>query len=330
MTLSLFHEPWWLDAAAPGSWTQVSVSKQGRQLARLPFVEQRVLGFRLVSTPPLVPRLGPEVELGEMRYGARLRRHDELVDALIDQLPAADLVHQVLHPVADNNWIPFSRRGFTVEPRISFVIDSISDIDQVWRTMSADTRTGIKAAGRMLAVERDDSAERLERLVRATFQRQNRGLPLDPEALHRVAAECVRRDQGVILTAVDASGAAHSSLFCAWGHGRAWYLLGGSDPRLRSSRAGSLLLWQSIKEAAGRVDRYDFEGSMVPAIAEHFRRMGGRQETYFVVSKASRRFQPLWTVWRRQRGAATSGQQRPPSRALRLIADRVLGAHGRA
>jgi hypothetical protein len=331
MTFSLFHEPWWLDAAAPGSWQQASVSKDGRQVARLPYAEQRVLGFRLLVTPPLVARLGPAIDLEEMRYGARLRRYDELVNELLDQLPAADLVQQVLHPETEQSWLPFYRRGFTIEPRISYVIDSIRDLDQVWRNMSGDSRTKIKAAGKALVVERDDTAERLDRMVRATFRRQHRGLPFDPDTIHRVTSECVRRDQGTILTAVDASGAVHASLFCAWGQNRAWYLLGGGDPELRSSQAGSLLIWQSIKEAAGRADRYDFEGSMLPNIAEHFRRLGGRQETYFVAVKTSRRFRPLWDYWRRNREAARlpSGQERLLARALHQMADRVRGARGR-
>jgi hypothetical protein len=187
-----------------------------------------------------------------------------------------------------------------VEPQISYVLDDLSDLDRVWAGVSGQTRRVIKNAGKTLEVQHDD-AEQLERMVRATFRRQRMEVPYDSSVLNRIVHAGLERDRVTVLSAVDASGAVHASLYCVRDDERAWYLGGGGDPALRSSGAGSLLMWELIKESAKHVPAFDFEGSMLPGVERYFRNFGGRQETYFAVSRTSRRFAPVWAAYRRLR-----------------------------
>jgi hypothetical protein len=318
---SVFHEPWWLDAAAPAGWSEVRVDENGRPVARLPYVEKRRLGLRLLLAPPLTNRLGPLVAPGEGRYEARLRRFDHLVGELLDRLPPADLVRQPLHPDT-LSWLPFHRRGFQVEPQVSYVIDRLNDLDEVWKGISGRTRRVIKSAGQQLEVQRDGSAERLRGMVSSTFRRQRLDVPYDPTVLDRIVEASLARERGVVLTAVDASGRVHASLFCVWDDRRAWYLGGGGDVELRSSGAGSLLMWELMKESAKHVERFDFEGSMLPSVERYFRNFGGRQETYYLVTKSSKRFAPVWAVRQMRSRAAVddSDGEGPRSAGRRLLA----------
>src|SRR5215211_6055781 len=52
-TSTLFEQPWWLDAVAPGAWGAVEVSSDGRVVARLPYVTEKGLGLRGLNMPPL-------------------------------------------------------------------------------------------------------------------------------------------------------------------------------------------------------------------------------------------------------------------------------------
>lgn len=326
---SLFHEPWWLDAVAPGGWSEARIEENGRAVARLPYVDRRRYGLRLLVPPPLSTRLGPLVELAEGRAETRLRRFDHLVDGLLDQLPPADLVRQSLHPDV-HSWLPFHRRGFVVEPQVSYVIDGLTDLDEVWRGISGRTRRVIKSAGQQLTIERDQSADRLRRMVGATFRRQQLDVPYDPAALDRVVAAVLARERGTVLSAVDADGRVHASLLCAWDDRRAWYLGGGGDPELRSSGAGSLLMWELIRNAAGNVDRFDFEGSMVPGVERYFRNFGGRQETYYLVTRTSARLRPVWAARQMRARRASDGHGADvASRARRMVAGATaLGRRG--
>jgi hypothetical protein len=299
---SVFHEPWWLDAAAPGSWDEARVEENGQPVARFPFVEKRRFGLRLLLAPPLTARLGPFTDIGEGHYGTRLRRFDHLVDELIDRLPSADLFRQTLHPDI-LSWMPFYRRGFDVVPRTSYVIDQLTDLTEVWKGISGKTRTAIRNAEKSLEIERDATTDRLSHMIRSTFHRQRLDLPYDPSVHDRIVSACLARGRGTVLSAVDRSGNVHASLFCAWDDQRAWYMCGGADPQLRSSGGGSLLIWELIKESAKHVNRFDFEGSMLPSVERHFRNFGGRRETYFRVTRTSKRFAPLWALWQK-RGAS--------------------------
>jgi hypothetical protein len=298
VTPSVFHERWWLDAAAPGAWQEVRIEENGKPVARLPFVPQRLLGFRLLLAPPLSNRLGPLVDAGDGRHETRLRRFDHLVDELIDRLPPADMFRQTFHPDV-LSWLPFHRKGFRVEPQISYVLDDLSDLDRVWAGISGQTRRVIKNAARRLEVQPDDDAERLERMVRSTFGRQRLEVPYNASVLHRIVRACLDRDRATVLSAVDAAGLVHATLFCVRDDRRTWYLGGGGDPELRSNGAGSLLMWELIKDSAKRGPVFDFEGSMLPGVERYFRNFGGRQETYFAVTRTSARFAPVWAAYRR-------------------------------
>ncbi|WP_226379047.1 GNAT family N-acetyltransferase [Pseudonocardia sp. KRD291] len=316
---SLFHEPWWLDAVAPSGWSEARIEENGHAVARLPYVDRRRYGLRLLLPPPLSTRLGPLVEIADGRTETRLRRFDHLVDGLLDQLPPADLVRQSLHPDLQS-WLPFHRRGFEVEPQVSYVIDGLADLDDVWRGFSGRTRRVIKSAGQQLTIERDESAERLRPMVGATFRRQRLDVPYDPAALDRVVAATLARERGTVLTAVDSDGRVHASLLCARDDRRAWYLGGGGDPELRSSGAGSLLMWELIRDAAKHVDRFDFEGSMLPGVERYFRNFGGRQETYFMVTRTSARLRPVWAARQmRSRRAAGADDADVGSPARRMV-----------
>ncbi|MFC5141940.1 GNAT family N-acetyltransferase [Actinomycetospora rhizophila] len=306
MRTPIFHEAWWLDAVAPGRWREVRVEENNRVIARLPFVERRFLNVTMVLAPPLANRLGPITDLEVGRTETRLKRFDHIVDELLAQLPPADLIRQVLHPDVVS-WLPFHRHGFRIDPQVSYVIDDLSDLDRVWSEVSGHTRRVIKKAGRELTVARDEDASRLMPMIRATAERRDITVPIAPDAVDRAVRASVERGRGTVLTAVDASGVVHASLFCVWDSDRAWYLGGGGDAVLRSSGAGSLLMWELIKEAAGRTSRFDFEGSMIPGVERYFRNFGGRQETCYLVTRTSRRLAPVWVLYQKlQQGRRTS------------------------
>jgi hypothetical protein len=253
-------------------------------------------------------RLGPLVEPTGGGNEAQLRRFDHLVGQLLDQLPPADLVRQSMHPDT-LSWLPFHRRGFRVEPKVSYVIDDLGDLDAVWKGIAGRTRRVIRKAEQQLDVQRDDATDRLRTMIGLTYRRQHLDLPYDPTVLDRVVAASLSRECGAVLTAVDGNGRVHASLLCVWDDRRAWYLGGGGDPELRSSGAGSLLMWELIKHAAKHVERFDFEGSMLPAVEHYFRKFGGRQETYFQVTRISARFAPVWAAGQ-QLAAVTATRRR--------------------
>jgi len=58
---------------------------------------------------------------------------------------------------------------------------------------------------------------------------------------------------------------------------------------LRKSGALNLCIWDAIKFASTKVNRFDFEGSMVETIEISFRAFGAEQVPYFKITKYNNR-----------------------------------------
>jgi lipid II:glycine glycyltransferase (peptidoglycan interpeptide bridge formation enzyme) len=121
---------------------------------------------------------------------------------------------------------------------------------------------------------------------RKTFQRQ--GLSSREETiLAGVIHKCREREQGDLWGGYDREGHLHCAIFVAWQESSAYYLAGGGDPAYRSSGAHSLLMWEAIRFAAGRSEKFDFEGSMLPGVERFFREFGAVQTPYFTITRGN-------------------------------------------
>jgi hypothetical protein len=67
----------------------------------------------------------------------------------------------------------------------------------------------------------------------------------------------------------------------------AYYLLAGAEPSLRTSGAGSLLVWEAIGRASAVTDVFDFHGSMLQPVERFMRAFGSRQTPYLRVTRTT-------------------------------------------
>jgi len=283
---SVYCEPWWLDAVAPGRWDVLTVEKKGKLQACWPLVFDRLERPRQVTMPPLTQKLGILLpDMSEKKYAEALSEHHRLTEALIEQLPAVRRFSQRFHEHF-TNWLPFYWRGFGQMSRYTYLIEPLGDADGRWAAMRTLARQNIRKAEKAgLTVSRDLPPEDFWPLNEQTFTRQGRASPFSRELLRRVDAACVANAERKIFAATDADGRLHAAVYLVIHGDTAYYLLGGSDPELRSSGASYRLFWEAMAYAAERVRRFDFEGSMVQSIEAAFRAMGGRQTPYFAISR---------------------------------------------
>ncbi len=282
----IFQEPWWLDAVAAGAWQSLEVTRGTRVVARMPIVPRRVCGFTIIRQPPLTPTLGPWIELSGTTMAKRLTEEKNLFNDLIDQLPKWDYI-QLNFNHRITNWLPFYWRGLKQTTRYTYILNYISDLDQVWLGLQENVRRHIRNAERRLTVRDDLSVETLLDVVELTFSRQNRRLPFPRELFRCVETACVAHDARRMLFAQDADGRIHAALYLIMDTSYAYYLLGGADPRLRSSGAQSLLFWEAIKLASRKNLKFDFEGSMIEPIERVFRAFGAVQVPYLQIYGAA-------------------------------------------
>jgi hypothetical protein len=283
----IFHQPWWLDAVAPGRWDAVTVERGGETVARLPYVVRGPRRLRVLTQPPLTQFLGPwTVRSPGAKEARALGDQMELQAELESGLPPASVFHQNFSPQVMGA-LPFIWSGYRAEVRYTYRLEDLSSEQAMWDGLAGNIRREIRKARQQLEVREDLGLDRLHHVWAKTFARQ--GLPApDIGRLERIDAACAPREARAALFACDEAGRVHAVAYVVWDRHSTYYLLGGGDPELRTSGASSLLMWEAIGRARKVSETFDFEGSMLRPVERFFRAFGARQTPYLQVSRASR------------------------------------------
>ncbi len=301
---SLFQQPWWLDAVAPGRWDAVQIKGDGGELlAWMPYVVRLdKWGLKVIDMPQLTMTLGPWIS--EPRAEAprrRLGHYLSLLGELADALPEADLVRQRFDSSVPTA-LPFKQRGYTVETAYTYRFNDLTDEDQVWTAMSSDRRRQIKKAAKQVAVEPTDDLDVFLRLNRMTFDRQGMTPPYSDDYVRRIDHACRANDCREILVAKDEAGNVHAASYEVFDETTTYNLMSGYDPQYHHFGSGSLLTWEKIRRTVKRSKAFDFEGGTSPNVAAFVGTFGAELVPYSVVIKESLRWRTLELA--RAQGAA--------------------------
>jgi hypothetical protein len=282
---AIFQQPWWLDAVAPGRWDEVTVERDGRVVARLPYVMRGRPRVRVLTMPPLTQTLGPWIGHSEASPARALGHEHELLAELEAALPPAAAFVQQFSPTMLNA-LPFHWAGYRLEIQYTYRLD-LRPEDELWMGLRGSIRREIRKARRRVEVREDLGLDRFHAVWAKTFSRQGLVPPASLAELERLDAACAAHDARAMLFACDAAGDVHSVAYVVWDRNGAFNLLGGADPELRSSGASSLLMWESIVRARRVTDVFDFEGSMIGPVERFFRAFGSRQTPYLKVTRTT-------------------------------------------
>ncbi len=295
-TDTIFQEPWWLDAVAPGQWSAHEFHEGGELKSWIPLVDKpRPMGIKHFGMPHLTQTLGPWVKPIEGADFKRIGRIHDYTTALITSLPKFDYFSQNAHHSLEDT-LPFHWAGFESQVRYTYAIDALNDVEQLWDNLSAKTRWSIRKAEKRLKVRMLESFDVFVELYAKTFSRQDMKAPVDEQTLRRVYEAAGAQKAVRVLVAEDAGGCPHGAVFLLYDHRTTYYVMGGSDPSFRDSQSLSLLLWEAIKFARTVSEQFDFEGSMIPSIERFFRNFGAQRRLYYSLTKMSNRFALAWSA----------------------------------
>lgn len=281
---SIFEQPWWLDAVAPGQWAEATVEKDGKIVARLPYVLTKQMGFSLIGMPDYTQTLGYWIEDTGAKNARKYAREKELLTELIERLPKGinidiDLDHRCGY------LFPFAWKGCKLSMRYSYRIENLHDTELLWNGLADNIRREIRKAEKILIVEDNHPIDDLIVMQDKTFKRQGRSGPDKGELLSRLDKVLQEKNARKLLCAVDGQGKVHAASYFVFDKKCCFYLIGGGDPELRTSGASSMLMWEGIKYASDVSDAFDFEGSMIEPIERFFRAFGGVPTPYWNVTR---------------------------------------------
>lgn len=288
-TIPIFSRDWWLDAVCdPENWDVAIIEKNNKIIASLPYYITREKNiFKYIKMPKLTQTMGLWVSYPEgQKYTKRLSYEKKTFTELIEQLPEFDRFNQNFH-YSIQNWLPFYWEGFDQTTRYTYVIDDLTNVDEIYKGLKENIRREIKKAQKTLKVYMNDDIEKFYDINRLTFERQQMSTPYSYNFMEKLDGICEQNQCRKIFFAEDENGEVHAVLYLIWDQESAYYLMGGGDPELRNSGASSLLMWEAIQFASSVTKKFDFEGSMVEPIERFFRSFGAKQMPYFRISKTN-------------------------------------------
>jgi hypothetical protein len=285
---SIFQQPWWLEALAPGRWGEATVERDGAVVARLPYVVRGRRRLRMLTMPPLTQTLGPWVVRSQAKPARALGDETALLTDLERALPQADAFLQHFSPTLLNA-LPFYWAGYRLELQYTYRLEGLHSEEALWDGLRGNIRREIRKARTRVEIRDDLGLDRFYAVWSKTFARQGLRPPASVAQLERLDAACAARGARAMLFACDDADRVHAVSYPVWDENAAFYLLGGADPELRNSGASSLLMWEAITRARRATDVFDFEGSMLKPVERFFRAFGARQTPYLCVSRMTRR-----------------------------------------
>jgi hypothetical protein len=283
---AIFQQPWWLDAVAPGRWDEVTCRHEGRVVARMPYVMRGRAPLRIITQSSLTQTLGPWIEPQRAKPGRALAHEHELMAELEAGLPAARGFSQQFSPSVLNA-LPFFWQGYRLEIRYTYRLEDLSSAEALWDGLRGNIRREVRKAQRSLQVVEGLGIDRFHHVLSKTYQRQSIPTPHGLPELERLHAATSARDAEAMLFAVDETERVHAAIWVVWDRDAAYYLLAGAEPKLRTSGASSLLMWEAILRAREHTGVFDFHGSMVQPGERVVRSFGGRQVPYLSVTRMS-------------------------------------------
>jgi hypothetical protein len=310
---SIFEQPWWLDAVAPGQWDVAEVTRGDQVVARMPYMVRRRFGLTTISQPPFTQTLGPWLAPMEGKYARRVETEKKLLGQLVEALPPFDFFRQSFSPSL-TNWLPFYWAGFEATVRYTYRVCDLTDMDRVRSEFQEQVRRGIKKAENAVEINHDFPLEDLLRLNEQTYARQGVTSPDDPQLVRRLDAACAARGVRRIIGAVDADGRTHAALYVVWDERTFYALINARDPELQTFGSNTLLFWEAIKLASEVSQLFDFEGSMLEPVEHFYRGFGGRQTPYFSISKAGMKAKSVLAARSTRAALQSIGRPRLPSR----------------
>jgi GNAT acetyltransferase-like protein len=291
---AIFQQPWWLDAVAPGHWAEVTCERDGRTVARLPYVVRGRPQLRMLTQSTMTQTLGPWVARASADANALAHEH-ELLAELEAALPPAQAFSQQFAP-GMLNVLPFYWAGYRLEMRYTYRLHDLRSTDALWDGLRGNIRREIRKARKRVEVVEDLGVDRFHDALSQTYARQGLPAPRSLAELERLHEACQRHRAGVMLFARDDVDRVHAVAWVVWDRLASYYLLAGADPDLRNSGASSLLVWEAIMRAREHTDVFDFHGSMLQPIERFFRGFGARQTPYLSVTRMGPAFRAALTA----------------------------------
>ena len=292
--LPLFMQAWWMDAVCAGKGWEV--------IAGMPCLVRERVGMRFVVMPQetqIGGRLMPvEGRRSKVKGGGdeqKLKVEGEIAEEIARELKERKLDYYYQHfPIGSPLPEELEKRGFTIRKHTTYRIEDLRDLEAVRKRYSENKRRQIKKAATLELV--DVEPERFYAFHKACLEKQGKEIAYSEAFFHSLNAACEQHEARKILGLKDASGALHAAVYLVYDKTTCYFLIPCYAPEFGNSGAGARIADEAIRFASEKGLAFDFEGSMIPGVANHYAQFGSTPRYFYEVEKV---YNPLFRIVRK-------------------------------
>jgi Acetyltransferase (GNAT) domain len=301
MRKTIFHEKWWLDAVAPGSWREVVCIRNGQVVGSLPFEELSQSGLKSCAMPQATHMLGPILETRPGKAESSARSTQSVTASLLQQIGKHHHVEMILGTDC-TDVTPFLHAGFQVKVLPTLLLNCEPPLAELWAGLRDKTRNAIRRAQERLTVQCVEEVGQFTRFYSENLEDDESYFSLTASAA-ATAAACARK-QGKIIAATSADGVVHAMVVFLWDDHHVYYFHSSRKKNLAHAGAVSLLLWTGIELAHSLALWFDFDGGLEKRTRYKFLvSFGGEIANRYEVTRSTRVYRVQQGIRRIRRAA---------------------------
>lgn len=283
-SIPLYMMDWWMDAVCAGKQWDVLLSKdeKGNIQAAMPYLLRKRAWMKYIIMPQ-------QTQIGGIWLREDIREDETkewaICQDFVEQLASLKLHYYYQH-YAINSPTPriLQSFGFKVKERYTYRIEDLSDLDKVVSRFSKNKKRQLQKA-LSLHVSYEMTVEDFYRFHTQCLHQQGKQISYSREFLLVLERKTTRLGQSQIISICNADNEALAAAYLVWDKHSLYYLIPCYSPTHKDSGASALLVLEAIKLARQKGVAFDFEGSMIKGVANHYKQFGSKRTTYYSVEK---------------------------------------------
>lgn len=285
--MPLFLQPWWLDAVTIPDrkrWeVMLKYGKQGQIEAAMPYMLRHKMGLSYILMPQ-------QTQIGGVWLSSKLKNDSQtqtkIAKWVTDSLQQLGIDYYYQHyPLYSPLPRLLQEEGFTIKKRITYRIEDTSDIDNIIRSFSNNKKRQIKKSA-SLVVDYHLTAQEFYQMHVTCLKNKHHSIRYSWNLFENIYKASATHGQGQLIGLRQvADSRLIAAAFIVWDSEQMYYLIPALDPSFGHIGAGARLVLECIKLAEQKGLSFDFEGSNVPSIANHYRQFGSTPVEYYSVEK---------------------------------------------
>lgn len=282
--IPIFMQAWWLSGVCAGKQWDVlfSYDEAGEVRAALPYLIRQRLRMRYILMPQETQIGGIWVRPDLYSYPSTLQA---ICDDFVQQLQSLHLSYYYQHyPIGSPCPLLLADKGFTVKSRVTYRLNDLSDLDATIAHFSKNKKRQLQKA-LSLHPDKELDAEAFYKFHSRCLAEQGKEISYTREFFLVMYHKAIERKQGQILAIRNSDNTLLAAAFLVWDERTMYYLIPCFSPTYKDSGASALLVLESLKLARELGKQFDFEGSMIRGVANHYKQFGAEATKYYSVRK---------------------------------------------